>query len=422
MGGYGLYYRSVMAEMELIYPGGWGFPYPVDVPSEMGKRVAAAFRQAVKDTTYYRDYFDSDAAKIPTGVVQEYIHRACLCQLQRPDAPDHDLLLDVFLHYGHAVESRRQTFRLFLDIADQTQGYALDQDRFRQLLYFRAENSGATYAPQDSVMDSYRRWRLFQAREYYAFALNALWYYFCDWGLAQNGDVRPIAFDLFWQHLTTALDFKGLADWFEVPRPGLTAQSDFHQLLTWLTNMAGTDQTNFDTACILEQSIHEHWIYWKAYDNHKSPELMVTGMITMLALIYLRFGQPDLWLQPEWAVSRMGTEGRLSVDGFLRGLRRRLKNGNPSIIDIARWLYTDYIVLQHQLIANSKLPDNTFRFQREGNQLRFFSLQNSLEFMDSRFDALSTTIHELGLCGDLSQPDHPLTETGQQLLTTGDVA
>ena len=78
--------------------------------------------------------------------------------------------------------------------------------------------------------------------------------------------------------------------------------------------------------------------------------------------------------------------------------------------------------MQHQLIASSKFPDNTFGFRREGNRLRFFSLSNSLTFNDSRFDALSTTVHELGLCGDSRQPDHGLTHDGYKLVTKGDLA
>ena len=141
----------------------------------------------------------------------------------------------------------------------------------------------------------------------------------------------------------------------------------------------------------------------------------------MLALIILRFVQPDLWLRPEWTISRMGADGRLSVDGFVKAMLRRLQRARTLIGDIARWLYADYIILQHQLVATSKLPDNTFRFRREGNRLRFYKLENTLGFMNSRFDALSTTIHELGLCGDLRRPDHPLTPDGQRLLVEGDL-
>jgi hypothetical protein len=78
-GGYGLYYRTVMAEIGLVYPGGQGFPYPVDVPSPEGKKVAEAFRQEIVNTRYYKEYFDKPHTAIPTKVIKEYIHKACLC-------------------------------------------------------------------------------------------------------------------------------------------------------------------------------------------------------------------------------------------------------------------------------------------------------------------------------------------------------
>ncbi len=74
-----------------------------------------------------------------------------------------------------------------------------------------------------------------------------------------------------------------------------------------------------------------------------------------------------------------------------------------------------------QLVAASKLPENTFRFQREGDRMRFFRLENGLGFTDSRFHALSTTIHELGLCGNLYQPLHSLTQDGKRLWAEGDL-
>jgi hypothetical protein len=421
LGGYGLYYRSVIAELGLIYPGGLGLPYPVDVPTERGKEVATAFRRAVQDTSYYRTCFDVDDAQVPIDVIREYIRQACLCQLQTLQSPDRPLLLDVFLHGGNESEARRDTLRLLLDIADQSQGYVVDEDTFRQLLYFREAEGGVKYTPQDGVLDAYRRWRLYQAREYYAFALNALWYYLCDWGLAAGGDIRPIPLSRFWQHLEAALDFERLAMRMGVPGPDLRANSSFRGLLTWLQGLVNASASPFDLACRLDAPIHEHRLYKLALEDRAAPEVMVAGMITILALIFLRFGRKELWLRLEWAVSRMGADGRLSVDGFVLAMHRRLRSGDITIEEIARWLYANYEILQHQLIATSKLPDNTFRFRREGNQLRFYNLPNSLGFMNSRFEALSTTLHELGLCGDIRQPDHPLTFDGQQLLIEGDL-
>src|SRR6266496_5288374 len=250
-GGYGLYYRSVMIEMGLVYPGGPGFPYPMDLPTEHGKQVAAAFRQAVQDTEYYHHYFGHDAAEVPLVVIEDYIRSACLCQLQVPTAPDRPLLLDTFLHGGDEslAKARRETFQLFLDITIQTNGTSIDQDTFRQLLYFQAAENGAVYYPQLPLEKAYRRWRYYQAREYYAFALNALWSYLCSWGLDQSGDFHPLPLEQFWQHLDEGLKFDRLAAQLQVPNPDLDADSRFVDLLQWLLTIVGTDQAGFDAAC-----------------------------------------------------------------------------------------------------------------------------------------------------------------------------
>ena len=98
----------------------------------------------------------------------------------------------------------------------------------------------------------------------------------------------------------------------------------------------------------------------------------------------------------------------------MRSLRARLAGGSRPIGEIARWLLDDYVILQHQLVATGKLPDNTFRFEREGNRLRFHRHHNPLGFSDSRFEALSTTIHELGFCTSLTSTDHRLSADGRQ--------
>jgi len=424
LGGYGLYYRSVMAELGLIFPGGPGFPYPIDVPTEHGKQIADLFRQAVQHTSYYHDFFDHDVIEVPIKVIEDYIRSACLCQLQVSTAPDHALLLDTFLHGGDEslAAARRETFRLLLDMASQTQGRSVDQDTFRQLLYFQAAVNGVVYHPQPSVEAAYRRWRLYQAREYYAFALNALWKYLCVWGVEQGGDIHPLPIGHFWQHLNEGLNFNAVASHLQIPEPNLGADDSLADLLQWLQIILGSDQAGFDAACTLEAPIQEQRLYNLAIEELAEPHLIVAGMILLLSLIYLRFGLPDRWQDPAWEISRLGQDGRLSLAYFVQTLRHRLQRRSTTIREVTQWLYNDYIILQHQLVAASKLPENTFRFQREGNKLHFYRLENPLGFMDSRFNALSTTIHELGLCGDLAQPLHPLTPVGEQLLARGDLS
>lgn len=423
LGGYGLYYRTVMAELELIYPGGRGMPYPVDVPSKKGKALAAAFRRAVAGTAYYQNYFDDNATQIPRSVLREYINRACLCQSQHPDAPDRDLLLQVFLQGGapQLAKARRSTFRFLLDLIGQTNGYALDEDVYRQLIYFQTADNGAVYRPQESVLDTFRRWRLYQAREYYAFALNALWCYLCDWGLSQRGDIHPIPLTDLWRHLEAVLTFDTLAQQCGVSPPRFTAHSSFSDLVAWLRYLLGAPAPSLHDPFSIAHPLHEHHLYRHALAHRRQPWAMVAGMIAMLGLMQVRFGEPDLWQASAWEIAQQGANGRLSMDRYLRRLRHKLTGGDQSILDITHWLYRDYIILQHQTIASRKLPDNTYRFQREGNRLRFHNLNNSLGFMNSRFEALTTTLHGLGLCGDVSYAEHPLTPDGQVFLAEGEL-
>lgn len=423
LGGYGLYYRTVMAELGLIIPAVPGVNLPVDIPTEFGREVAKAFREAVKDTEYYQKYFHQDSNQIPIEVIRDYIQKACLCQLKLSTSPDRKYLLDTFLHRGRTgePEARQATFRMFLDLAEQTQGYALTEDHFRQLIYFQKTLDGINYRPRDSVKDVYLRWRLYQAREYYAFALNALWFYLCEWGLRQGGDVRPVPISKFWEHLGDSLSFERITLRFGAPATNLKAESGFRDLMSWLEYEVLREEKDILGPFAVDVPLHEHHLYKAVMVDRSSLENMIIGMITMLALIALRLNDPQLWLRPEWKICQMGARDRLSVDHFLKDLKRRLNSGPVTILEIAQWIYNEYIILQHQVVASSKLPDNTFRFQRQGNRLQFYNLPNSLGFMNSRFDSISTTIYELGLCGNLHTLEHTLTTDGKKLLEEGNL-
>ena len=419
LGGYGLYYRSVMADSGLLFPGGPGLPYQVDVPTTRGKKLAEAFRSVIENTRYYREFFDQDEVEIPGEVIDEYISRSCLCQLRNSDAPDRSILLDTFLHAGQDAANRRATLRMLVDIARQTDGHPLDEDLFRQLVYFGEAVGGAHYEPVEAVRETFLKWRLYQAREYYSFALNALWRHLCQWGLSQRGGVQPVSLSSLWQHLDEALDFNPLVAALQLPDPDIDADSPFEDLVDWLREQTGVSGPEPGDGYGIPGPLHEHLLY--AVDLEDVPGTAVTSMVTMLALIYLRFRDPEVAFRAEWSISKMGSDGRLGVDQFVRALRQRIRDQHPTIGEVTRWLFSEYIILQHQIVAASKLPDNTYRFQREGHRIRFFDLPTPVQFMNSRFNALSTTVAELGLCGKFGEELHPLAPDGERFLEAGDL-
>ena len=167
-------------------------------------RSLSAQRSWTPTTTGF--WFDLDEAYVPKEVVREYARIACLCRLRKESAPDGPLLRDVFLHHPPAyAEARRLTLRMLLDIAVQTDGHAVDEDAFRRLLFFGATGDGATFAPRTDLDHTAAKWRLYQAREYYVFALTGIWCHLCDWGLEENGDLRPVSLDAVTAHVEESL-------------------------------------------------------------------------------------------------------------------------------------------------------------------------------------------------------------------------
>jgi hypothetical protein len=100
---------------------------------------------------------------------------------------------------------------------------------------------------------------------------------------------------------------------------------------------------------------------------------------------------------------------------------RRAVTAGATVSEFTRSLVLDFVIRQHERVAMSKLPDDTFRFRRDGDRLRFSTLRAETGFNDSRFTAVSTIVAELGLAGGLQAADHALTPAGTSLLTTGDL-
>jgi hypothetical protein len=422
LGGYGLYYRTAMADLGLIFPGGRGLPYPVDVPSKpLGMEVAESFRQAVQDTEYYNKYFLDDLTEVPIQVIQEYIHKACLCQLKTTGAPDRKILQNLFLSGGNqeAAKYRSNTLRFFLDIAKKTDGSELEENDFRQLIYLNHSKKGMSYIPQQDLILTFKRWRLYQAREYYSFAINALWFYITYWGLKNNGDRISLTISGFMRHIEKYLDFEAVTTHLNIKKGDINSNSSLDSFLNWIEGLGfekfALSSINGDT------SFNEHDLYELSNSNRTDPGYMVSSMVMLLAIIFMRVSDTDLWQQDEWQIAKMGSDGRLSMDGFVRSITRMRKSGPITLLETMEWLINKYVIIQHQMVASSKLPDNTFRFRRDGSQLKFFNLENTLAFMNSRFDSISTTVHELGFCGNLHSPDHSLSTDGKAFLENGEI-
>ena len=92
-----------------------------------------------------------------------------------------------------------------------------------------------------------------------------------------------------------------------------------------------------------------------------------------------------------------------------------------TVREVMARILNDQVIAQHERVALAKLPDDTFRFRREGGRLRFFEQPNEFQRNNSRFEALSTVCAELGWTGYVAEKGHGLTPEGQTIRKDGDL-
>jgi hypothetical protein len=147
-------------------------------------------------------------------------------------------------------------------------------------------------------------------------------------------------------------------------------------------------------------------------------------MLTILALVAARFGAPatQATYAGDWDICLDGGVSRLALNRFFNQWRRYHLAGARLAV-ATRWLLNDYVIRQHERVAVAKLAQNgdTFRFRRQGDQLRFFEVYAPAQMSNSRFQALTTTVHELGFVDSLYSTSHTLTVDGRRFLADGDL-
>ena len=386
MGGYGLYYATVMQAVGLVALADRRLGLTVDAVTPAGQRVAEDFRSAVADTEYYQHWIDRHDEPVPHAAAAEYGRRACFCRLREPDASDRPTLVDAFLHLGNPGESaaRRETLRFMCELSAQSAATPVDQSSFRRLIYFGADrgdehSEGPAFVPSEPILHTARRWRLYQAREYFNASINEMWRRLSCWGLQREGDRVPIPMTEVRASLKN-IDFTSFASSIEVDLPdtGISASSSYKVLLDWVMSVGAVsgeldDRWNLDAA-LSEDKIIE-WLDYEGSSTEASADHLAAAL-TLITFVAARLWRAELALvEPgDWFPVLEGGRKRLGMQRFLGQLRERV-NDDATVGDVAEWLTLDYVISQHERVAMAKLPTtgDTFRFRREAGPVAVLS-------------------------------------------------
>ena len=209
-GGYGLYYRSPLAELGIVARAGTllgDTPITVDVlyDTDRDRRLASTFRDAVAATEYARTWM-LNTDPIPLDVLVEYARVACLCQLrERPAerAAVHDALFGEdpdarsvapapIAHFedvspatedgaaalatvapGAAVTQRRRSVAHYLTLIDDNPRVVEDEGAYREALW-----SPTSYRSVDHERVA-GQWAGLVAKDVWQDALCSVWSEFC---------------------------------------------------------------------------------------------------------------------------------------------------------------------------------------------------------------------------------------------------
>jgi hypothetical protein len=282
---------------------------------------------------------------------------------------------------------------LIRDMLSQAKAPFTDDD-FRQAAAYGLCVDYDRYSPAEELRPILAHWQMFQLREYYVYALYALWVYFLHW-LRREG---PQTFEGFCAHLNEAIDLStsGAA-------VGLTISQGRHF----------ADRSSIST--------NEHVLY-QLLDRTRPTDSAVYFGTTWLLLstLFLRLsGLRRLERSDAWYWARFGGARRRAVALFVRDAFGHMAAGD-SILDAWTWLYRDYVIAQHIITALEKWGQrraNTFHFNYDRGIFEWVR-DGGTGFSASRFRQAYNMLSDLGLFEVTGEEGNPpkLTDLGQQSL------
>ena len=378
-GGYGLYYRSPLAELGIVARAGTllgDTPTTVDVlyNTDRARQLAATFREAIVGTRYATSWMlTSDP--IPLDVLVEYADVACLCQL-RSRAAERDAVNDALfgsdpveqrseaaaaepelhqdadaedesLSVGAAVIQRRRSFAHYLTLVDAAPAVIDDEGAYRQ----------AMWAPPGPRSSDHERvagqWAGLIAKDVWQDALCSIWSEFCRAGVNRSLEAQGegLSWDTVREMARTMVDGPP-----SVPQAMPTLEL-VDAIATGGISLPGMDKP------VAEVPLEELRTATDELDTATS------GLIVILELHRRTHGRSD----PGWMLSSNARSAwQLSLATVLDAITEHVGT-DSSVGDTLWWLTNRFILNVHERIAYSKLPEHTFRFRWEEGRIRFFN-------------------------------------------------
>jgi hypothetical protein len=426
-GGYGLYYRSPMAEFGIVARAGTLLgdqPIPIDVlyGHAKARRIADEFRTAVKDTLYYRESMWTNH-DLPAEVVDEYADVACLCRLRErvsereavhdaifgvdvPDleVPESDVPSAVSFEAGDSgsaeakssgagVVQRRRSVGHYLTLMRSEPAVVESEGAYREALW----NAAAPYGDAHSIVAG--EWAALIAKDVWQEALCSVWSEFCRVGLART---RALGAGLTWD------DVRVVAAGLITGPPFLAGDLKARDLVNALEN--GTLAIPDASGAVVEIAAAP---LERLRRLTAGLDTATSGLVVVLELAR----RTSTRTGPGWDhASQVASGWQPSVAAVIHGLHDHLAE-HPAVADSLWWLVSRFVVPVHERIAYSKLPEFTFRFRWEEGLLRFYDHGTGrFPLAAIRRESLASITRDLGLWDSAEGEPAALTDRGERFV------
>jgi hypothetical protein len=401
-GGYGLYYRSPLADFGIVARAGTMLgdtPITVDVltTSERARRIADAFRASVEVTDYYQRWFLS-TDPLPLDVLRDYGEVGCLCRL--PHLPEErDAVHDAFFGRDAAAEAASAGLpSLGDDVDDTSEAIAVEQggavvQRWRSFAHYltivahepSVVDNGSSFrealwswrAPFSEGQDLVAgHWSALIAKDVWQDSICSVWSEFCRAGL---GRTRSLGRGLTWQ------ETQGLARDLAGGPPSISRNTSIADVAAQLA----ADDAPFAADLRPARMTLEELRLWTV-----QTDTAASGLVALLELdrrAAARAGHG-------WTLATgVRSAWQPSLNSVRDGLRGMSESG-ATVADTLWWLTENFVLRTHERIAYSKLPEFTFRFRWEEGLLRFFDHgMGRFPLAAIRMRAFSSLSQDLGL-------------------------
>jgi len=425
-GSYELYYRGALEEMNIIAR--LEGSLHDDLTNTVGLSLADAYGEAVSCTRYVRQHLR--ATRLGRPELEDFAARGCLCRLH-DHQKERRRLINAFFRFNSPdalAVKRLASLCFFLDVVDQSRGQPLTELDMRAVLYFWSFGSHHAYRPEGNCLEPAQRWRIFQLRQYFVFAIETLWALFL-----QRIQGQEVSDEEYLGWLLAELDLGALAERFGLVLPKVDPQvltlEGFYRAVREALPARAFKPGRAALATPLNERDLAHAIL-----REPSPldvQVWAGNALLMFALMYWRC-QP--WRSdPGWVYvsDHFAGTGRMSMDSYLRQTERAFAESWT----LARWLgwfHQRNIWLQHRRVVLEKLvyrqqdtacfeviddcpPD--VRVGHTGRSMLFRGVAPDEPKMNApRFPSALSILGDLGLIARLPNSGYRLMAEGKKLL------